>query len=48
MSLQDEFLSLSRKEREEAYRLVRKKLGPSKSIHVDELMAAHKQLKGVT
>ena len=47
MTLQDDFLKLSKKDRELAYKVAREKLGPSKSIHVDELMAAHRQLKGV-
>ena len=47
MSLQDEFMALPRWQREEAYKAARKKLGNSKSIHIDELMAAHKSIKGV-
>jgi hypothetical protein len=47
MRLQEEFLALPRSQREVAYKIVRTKLGPSKAIHIDELMAAHRQLKGV-
>ena len=47
MSLQEEFLALPRSQRELAYKIVRKKLGPSKAIHIDELMTAHRQLRGV-
>jgi len=47
MSLQDDFLALPRYQREEAYKIARAKVGPSKSMHIDELMAAHKSLKVV-
>jgi len=47
VSLQDEFMALPRWQREEAYKAARKKLGNSKSIQIDELMAAHKSIKGV-
>ena len=50
MSVEEQFLALPRRQREEAFKVVkakRKLEGSNTAINVLELMAAHRQLKGV-
>lgn len=50
MTIEEQFLALPRRQREEAYKVVKAKRkldGSNTAINVLELMAAHRQLKGV-
>jgi hypothetical protein len=47
-SLEDTFARLSRQDREEAFKVVRAKVGPNKAVSLKDMIEAHKKLKKVS